>query len=92
MTKKQLEQGTALKNSIDELQNKKERLEGMKRLCLENMDIAKEGTHEFYIKSINESDYDVIEISAHAAYLGVRKDVETIEKELEALNKEFAAL
>lgn len=40
----------------------------------------------------NGRDSDVVEVSAHAAYRGICSDIETIEKKIEKLNKEFSDL
>ncbi|MDE6365172.1 MAG: hypothetical protein K2L86_13080 [Lachnospiraceae bacterium] len=94
MTNKQLERGVELKSLKDDLWRKKEHLEKMKALCFENMDIAKKITHIFTIKSMQNDggDSDVIEVSARAAYRGICSDIETIEKEIDKLNKEFSNL
>ena len=94
MTNKQLERGVELKTLKDGLWRKKEQLEKMKALCFENMDITKKVAHTFIIKSIqqNGGGGDVVEVSARAAYRGICSDIETIEKEIDKLNKEFSDL
>lgn len=94
MTKKQLERGVELKTLKDGLWRKKEHLERMRDLCFENMDIAKKNTHTFTIKSMRNDggDSDVVEVSARAAYRGICSDIETIDKEIDKLNKEFSDL
>lgn len=94
MTNKQLERGIELKSLIDNLLEKKERLERIRDICFENMDIAKENTHFFSIESIREDGWekDSVEISAHAAYWGLCKDIEKINEERERLRKEYSDL
>lgn len=94
MTNKQLERGVELKTLKDGLWRKKEQLEKMKALCFENMDIAKKTTHTFTVNSMENGggDRDVVEVSARAAYRGICSDIETIEKEIDKLNKEFSDL
>ena len=94
MTNKQLDRGVELKTLKDGLWRRKEHLEEMKALCFENMDIAKKITHTFTIKAMNNEkwDSDVVEVSARAAYRGICSDIETIEKEIDKLNKEFSDL
>ena len=94
MTKKQLERGVELKSLQDGLWRKKEHLEKMKALCFENMDIAKRVDYTFTIRSMREDggDSDAVEVSARAAYHGICSDIETIEKEIDKLNKEFSDL
>ena len=94
MTNKQLERGVELKTLKDGLWRRKEHLEKIKVICFENMDIAKKVTHTFTIRSMqrNGRDSDVVEVSAHAAYRGICSDIETIEKKIEKLNKEFSDL
>lgn len=94
MTNKQLERGVVLKTLKDGLLRKKEHLEKMKALCFENMDIAKKITHTFTIRSMeyDGGNSDVVEVSARAAYHGICSDIETIEKEIDKLNKEFSNL
>ena len=94
VTNKQLERGVELKTLKDGLWRRKEHLEKMKEICFENMDIAKKVTHTFTIKlMLNDGgDSDAVEVSARAAYRGICSDIETIEKEIEKLNKEFSNL
>ena len=94
MTRKQLKRGKELEDLMDRLWSKKKRLEELKALCSENVDIAKKTTHVFCIKTFgNDSgDSDMLEVTANAAYLGVCSDIKEIENELEKLDKEFTDL
>lgn len=94
VTKEQLERGCELQNLMNRLWSKKKCLEQLQALCFENMDIAKRTTHSFCIQSMKENGTgkDLIEISAHAAYVGVCEDIKKIEKELDKLGKEFSDL
>lgn len=94
MTRQQLERGKELEDLTNRLWTKKKRLEELKALCFENMDIAKKTTHMFCIKTFeNDSgDSDMFEVTADAAYLGVCRDIKEIEDELRKLDKEFKDL
>lgn len=94
MTKKELARGVELQRTIDGLYEMDMLLEEMEKLCFENMDIGKSATHRFVLKAIKKQggcDTD-IEVSAIAAYSAVCKDRNTINAELEKLNKEFKDL
>lgn len=94
MTRKQLERGIELEDLMDRLRNKKKKLEEIKDLCFENMDIAKKVTHSFYVRTIgkNGMNDNMIEVTAHAVYCGVYQDIKEIEDELRILDKEFKDL
>lgn len=94
MTEKILEQGVKLQHSIDALWKTRKRLDEMKKLCSENMDIAKRSTHSFTIKATSNDGgcAEVIEVSAKAAYMAIFEDLEKIEKNLKELTKEFSDL
>lgn len=66
----------------------------IRALYFENMDIAKKTTHTFTVDSMENDggDSDVVEVLARAAYRGICSDIETIEKEIDKLNKEFSNL
>lgn len=94
MTEKILEQGVKLQHSIDALWKTRKRLDEMKKLCSENMNIAKRSTHSFTIKATSNDggSTEVIEVSAKAAYMAIFEDLEKIEKNLKELTKEFSDL
>lgn len=58
------------------------------------MDIAKKTTHTFCVKTIKNDDgiFDMFDVTANAAYLGVCRDIKEIEDELRKLDKEFTDL
>ncbi len=94
MTREQLERGKELVYLMDSLWSKKKRLEELKALCFENMDIEKKTTHVFCIKVFrNDSgESDMFEVTANAAYSGICRDMNEIEDELRELDKEFSDL
>lgn len=94
MTEKQLQRGSELQYLMGALEKKRNRLEALKALCFENMDIAKKTTHTFCIKAFknDDGDSDMFEVTANASYLGVCRDIKEIEDELRKLDKEFSDL
>lgn len=92
MTENELQRGNELKKMMDSLDKK---LEKMEKLCSENMDIAKQITHDFSVTAVDaeRGGKDVYAcVTPKAAYRAVCEDIKDIKKQIDILDKQFAEL